>query len=206
MSKPINETKAIETLVAQLSAQVSANREHFERIQQVVGDLSADHASLLQEETMYENPVSDEALLLSKLELDRLDLVMDLQHQDSLKEKLLYIIDENANVISLVLDKLKNKDRVVDETRFLAENRFQKYQTHSLDPTITHLNSILRQSKQIVKNVATRIESSIESTEFMLDSLESDEFSEKLVEFVNCLNKAYFDPIVNSDIDQEVVL
>lgn len=192
MEKSLDEITSISTLVQQLAQQVTLGQEQLSKVQHLAQELSGNYQELSQESTKSPE-VDEETLLIQKLEQDRLTLVMDLQQQDYIQEKLLEIIEQNEDTVETVKDYLQTKDQIRREERDHADKKFKYYVDNTLQSTIDQLNSMSFDLNADMKKVEKLVQVLLENTGECLDELEGQEYVEKLSRYIKGLNDAYND-------------
>ncbi|CAK9438037.1 uncharacterized protein LODBEIA_P23850 [Lodderomyces beijingensis] len=151
--KTYDDISAISTLVFSLNQKINDSAETLGKLEETVRKLAPveDHARLLKEPQLQsksnpdgngaETELDEKELKLRRLQEERLLLVMELQKQDFITEKLKDIIDQNQEVLETVKEYLASHDRICREDEQIAKNRLQNYIENSIEPTLKHLQN-----------------------------------------------------------------
>ena len=198
----MDEIACISSLVLQLVKQIGDSGDRISRIhalttgingQYVNHDKSHEPNQQCQQKCQVtsDNNYDEEAALIQKLEDDRLALVMDLQRQDYISEKLLEIISQSQDIVDTVKEYLLTKDQIRHEESVYATRKFDSYKKSVLQPTIDLLDTMLFDLFTDFHKVQALVDAIKSNTETNLSKVASDEYQSQLNEFVRQLNQIY---------------
>jgi hypothetical protein len=203
MEKPVDEIACISSLVLQLVKQIGDSGDRISRIHALTTGISGqyvnhDKSDQSNQQSQHTNQVTkdddnynEEAALIRKLEDDRLALVMDLQRQDYMSEKLLEIISQNQDIVDTVKEYLLTKDQIRHEESVYATRKFDSYKKSVLQPTIDLLDNMLFDLFTDFHKVQALVDAIKCNTESNISKVVSDEYQSQLNEFVRQLNHIY---------------
>lgn len=203
MEKESDEVSTIFLLVQELAQQISKGQEEMMKVQHLTqelsnnyDELSSNKGALKQSEMngellLEQSEMDEESLLIQKLEQDRLSLIMDLQRQEYIQEKLIDIIDQNQETVDTVKDYLETKDQIRQEERNHAAKIFKYYELNTLQPTIENLKSMTTDLDFDVARIQHVVQVLVENTELSLEQLQGDHYRQNLLNFIKGINDIY---------------
>lgn len=191
MDKSYDEITAITSLVQSLTQLVKDSPDHINRLQTIA-------ASMVPKETFNElctkqvedpsEPQVTEEYVVHLLENQRLDLVMDIQKEDFIGEKLSELIQQNEDIMGSVKEYFARKDTIRREEEDEAAQRYSKYVCDVIEPTHDHLESSLGVFNLAIVKIKQLLLEFGDETKRNDDILLSKEYQTKLNELVKILN------------------
>ena len=98
-----------------------------------------------------------EQLLIQRLEAQRMNLVMDIQREDYIRNKLTELIEHNDEMISSVKDYLTNRQTIVNQDYQKVNDKVNHYLQEFIKPSLKNLNINNRELNQSIHNVEIMI-------------------------------------------------
>ena len=191
MDKPYDEITAITSLVQSLTQLVKDSSDHINRLQAI-------SASMVPKDTFNElcttqiednsEPQVTEDYVIHLLENQRLDLVMDIQKQDLIGEKLSELIQQNEEIMGSVKEYFAKKDTIRKEEEDDAAQRYSNYVCDVIEPTHDHLESSLGVFNLAIVEIKELLLEFGDETKRNDEILLSKEYQTKLNELVKTLN------------------
>ncbi|KAK6464666.1 hypothetical protein DFJ63DRAFT_334217 [Scheffersomyces coipomensis] len=157
MDRSIDEVSAISSLVRSLVQQLAESNDNIAKLESIAKafvpqdeyeqliqpPLSDSKTDSKNKETKKVPIEEEEAYVIQKLEQERMELVLELQKEDFLKEKLVEVLTQNEDLVETVKEYLESKDSIQKEEEDYVKNRFENYSERVLQPTIDRLDSQL---------------------------------------------------------------
>lgn len=195
MNRSYDEVQAIAGLVQSVAAQLNDSAEHVQKLQSLASNLvpKSEFECLCQppppDQPQQAPEFDEEQLLIIQLERNRIDLIMSLQRQEFVSEKLSELIHQNQDMLDTIQEYLETKDSIRQEEEEAADKRFATYVDDTLQTTENKLNESLREMNAGINKVANLIPEYIENIEDNTKILVSSEYQLKVNALVNNLNK-----------------
>lgn len=130
-----------------------------------------------------------EQLLIQRLEAQRMNLVMDIQREDYIRNKLTELIEHNDEMISSVKDYLTNRQTIVNQDYQKVNDKVNHYLQEFIKPSLKNLNINNRELNQSIHNVEIMINHLL--SEFNQKLLNSNEYNERVNEVIYKLNDVF---------------
>lgn len=131
----------------------------------------------------------EEQLLIQRLEAQRMNLVMDIQREDYIRNKLTELIEHNDEMISSVKDYLVNRQTIVNQDYQKVNDKVNHYLQEFIKPSLKNLNTNNRELNQSIHNVEIMINHLL--SEFNQKLLNSKEYNERVNEVIYKLNEVF---------------
>lgn len=131
----------------------------------------------------------EEQLLIQRLEAQRMNLVMDIQREDYIRNKLTELIEHNDEMISSVKDYLTNRQTIVNQDYQKVNDKVNHYLQEFIKPSLKNLNTNNRELNQSIHNVEIMINHLL--SEFNQKLLNSKEYNERVNEVIYKLNDVF---------------
>ncbi|KAK6198075.1 uncharacterized protein RJT21DRAFT_54307 [Scheffersomyces amazonensis] len=198
----IDEVSAISSLVRSLTQELSDSTENIQKLESITKGLvtpqeyeqlsqsqSTTHESENQQITLEE----EEDYIISKLETDRINLVLELQKQEYFEDKLKEVVIQNEDLVANVKEYLESRDAIHQEDVQYVNQRFDHYSEQMLQPTIDSLDSRLFDLHRGVHKIREILTTLISHNSENDTILHSPEYQHKLDLLVESINKIYDD-------------
>ncbi|RCK58152.1 hypothetical protein Cantr_06629 [Candida viswanathii] len=152
MEKSYDDLLAISNLVLTLNQRVNDSAEYITKLQAITREIaprkdSNDTAKAALPASHGSDEVEDE---IRKLEQERIALVMDIQKQDFVSEKLIELIEQNQEMLESVKEYLQARESIRIEEEVYTKRDIEVFVTEIIRPT----REQLRENSQ---NLHTRI-------------------------------------------------
>ncbi|ODV79630.1 uncharacterized protein CANTADRAFT_49451 [Suhomyces tanzawaensis NRRL Y-17324] len=193
MERSFDELQAISTLVQSLTVQLNESGDHIAKLQNIARSLAPKNqfnelCKEVDNDGSSTAEIDREERIIQELERQRLDIVMDLQKQDYMTEKLQSLIDQNEDIVATVKEYLENKDSIRWEEQKHVEQNFDNYVKRVLEPTELKLSGCLQELQNNVSKVANIIKIYSEKSTQEFDLLESQEYRNEVNALIKVLN------------------
>lgn len=132
-----------------------------------------------------------EASMIKELEQQRINLVMDIQEQDYIRDKLLELINHNSDMVSSVKEYLENKPQMIKDDYAMINERLKHYIHDFVRPSVDGLKlNNMEMNKQLsnVESLLTEVSIKLEYNELVISS---PEYRAKLNECIKILNELF---------------
>lgn len=139
MNKPLVELLLILGLVHLVATQVTAAQERlskFEELTRGLAEVTLDQVEPDEEPEFSKNNDT----LVADLEARKLDLVMAIQKQQYLSDKIDEIVGQNQDIVDTVREYFQLRDQITVEEREYAQRKLKYYQIISVDPAIEYMD------------------------------------------------------------------
>lgn len=201
MEKTYDDLLAISTLVQSLTQQLSESTENITKLEKIAKELVPNYDQLtstspppIEEHSNNEVALSQEEqeeILIRQLEQQRLGLIMDIQKQDFLGEKLQELVTQNQTILESIKEYLESRDQMQREEEEQMQLAYDHYVNNSIQPVIDQLDSNLFDLYTGIHKILTKLEKEFTNRESIQNTLESKEYQETLNEVIRKLNEIF---------------
>ena len=186
MDKSYDDLLAISSLVLTLNQRVNESAESIFKLQEI-SNVIVPHNSTTDKTTTDQpqdncssnndneddDEEEDESSIIRKLEDERIALVMDIQKQDFVGEKLRELIDQNQEMLDSVKEYLQARESIQIEEDLYTKNDIEKFVHDIIQPTRIQLrenNQILHTKIERLAEKLMEIEQDIQREPTLLQS------------------------------------
>lgn len=186
MDKSYDDLLAISSLVLTLNQRVNESAESIFKLQEI-SNVIVPHDSTTDKTTTDQpqdncssnndneddDEEEDESSIIRKLEDERIALVMDIQKQDFVGEKLRELIDQNQEMLESVKEYLQARESIQIEEDLYTKNDIEKFVHDIIQPTRIQLrenNQILHTKIERLAEKLMEIEQDIQREPTLLQS------------------------------------
>ncbi|EER33778.1 predicted protein [Candida tropicalis MYA-3404] len=186
MDKSYDDLSAISSLVSTLNQRVNESAESIFKLQEI-SNVIVPHNSTTDKTTTDQpqdncssnndneddDEEEDESSIIRKLEDERIALVMDIQKQDFVGEKLRELIDQNQEMLDSVKEYLQARESIQIEEDLYTKNDIEKFVHDIIQPTRIQLrenNQILHTKIERLAEKLMEIEQDIQREPTLLQS------------------------------------
>lgn len=186
MDKSYDDLLAISSLVLTLNQRVNESAESIFKLQEI-SNVIVPHDSTTDKTTTDQpqdncssnndneddDEEEDESSIIRKLEEERIALVMDIQKQDFVGEKLRELIDQNQEMLESVKEYLQARESIQIEEDLYTKNDIEKFVHDIIQPTRIQLrenNQILHTKIERLAEKLMEIEQDIQREPTLLQS------------------------------------
>lgn len=181
MDKSYDDLLAISSLVLTLNQRVNESAESISKLQEISNEIVPHDSKTnktttdqLQNNHNIDNDHDDdESSMIRKLEEERIALVMDIQKQDFVGEKLMELIDQNQEMLESVKEYLQARESIQIEEDLYTKNDIEKFVHDIIQPTRVQLrenNQILHTKIERLAEKLMQIEQDIQREPTLLQS------------------------------------
>lgn len=141
-----------------------------------------------------ENGIDDTELdsaMIRYLEKQRIDLVMDIQGQDYIRDKLMELIGHNSDMVSSVKEYLENKPQMIKDDYTMINERINHYVQDFVKPTVGNLKVNNLEMKRQVSYIETIIHDLNKKLQENHLIMLSSDYETKINECIKRLNELF---------------
>lgn len=201
MEKTYDDLLAISALVQSLTQQLSESSDQVAKLEKIARELVPDYDKLIAaealtttnepEEEVILSPEEQDEIIIKKLEQQRLNILMEIQKEDFLSEKLQELIDQNQTILESIKEYLENKDHIHKEEEEQIQRAYDHYVHNKIQPIIDQLDSNLFDLYTGIHKVQSMLDKEFTNRESITNTLESQEYQETLDSTINKLNEIF---------------
>lgn len=185
------DTRSFASLSKKLDVQITQTDAHIEALTTAAKRLvsEADYEALSKQVPTQEAKPFTEADLIVELDKARVELLMDVQKQDYISEKLQEMITANDGIVRSVVDYYSD----AEETRQWEEGANKARLDHYVDDIVGRRTTVLRENAAELEESYKKLAISAQRTLMAIQEGHEGLLSQQkeLDEFVSVLNKAY---------------
>lgn len=186
MDKSYDDLLAISSLVLTLNQRVNESAESIFKLQEISNVIVPHNSTTVKTTTDQpqdncssnndnedDDEEEDESSIIRKLEDERIALVMDIQKQDFVGEKLRELIDQNQEMLDSVKEYLQARESIQIEEDLYTKNDIEKFVHDIIQPTRIQLrenNQILHTKIERLAEKLMEIEQDIQREPTLLQS------------------------------------
>ena len=158
MNKPLDELLLILGLVHLVATQVTAAQERLSKFEELTRGLAEVTLDEVEPDEEPESSKYDDTLV-ADLEARKLDLVMAIQKQQYLSDKIDEIVGQNQDIVDTVREYFQLRDQITIEEREYAQRKLKYYQIISVEPAIEYMDKSNCHLVQNMKSARHAVES-----------------------------------------------
>lgn len=208
MDKPSEEIQTLNYLIQSLGNQVNESSNQITSLQQSARGLvsSGDYESLIQKGPEVESDSSEndanrseeEGENIQALEKERIQLVMDIQKQDFITEKLLELNEQNSGIVESFQEFVQHRNQMRKDDESNENDRLKYFNESIMDPKISLLDVNIKEMNHAVQKLELYYKSLSEEIIQENKTILSDDYQKNLKILISSLN-AVFNRYVTSD-------
>ncbi|RLV94132.1 hypothetical protein JA1_001935 [Spathaspora sp. JA1] len=190
-NKTYDDLSAISTLVQTLTPEVSETNDEILRLEKLIKELvtEEEYKELTKRTSSPPTGTITEDEIIKKLQEHRVNLVMKLQKQDFINEKLQELIIQNQDILDSVKEYLETKELIHQQELNHQRDLFNNFSGNVVAPTINSLDRDLQDMELEINRAQFKLEKLIDKQGKVDDVLQSSEYQEKLNLLVKSLNE-----------------
>ncbi|EGW31543.1 uncharacterized protein SPAPADRAFT_141014 [Spathaspora passalidarum NRRL Y-27907] len=191
MDKTYDDLSAISTLVQTLTPQVTESGDHIARLEKLIQELvtKEEYQELIRQPAEATTTIDSNEAAIKKLEESRLAIVMELQKQDFLGEKLQELIYQNQDIVDSVKEYLESKDHIHREEEKHVKQLCNNFVENVVQPTIDSLDTGSLEMNKNIHKAQTKLGKVFHEKQQADEMLQSREYQQQLNELVKALNE-----------------
>lgn len=208
MEKPSEEIQTLNYLIQSLGNQVNESSNQITSLQQSARGLvsSGDYESLIQKGPEVEsgsnesdvNRLEEDGESIQDLEKERIQLVMDIQKQDFITEKLLELNEQNSGIVESFQEFVQHRNQMRKDDEANENDRLKYFNESVMDPKISLLDVNIKEMNHAVQKLELYYKSLSEEIAQENKKILSDDYQKNLKILISNLN-AVFNRYVTSD-------
>lgn len=189
--------RSLGSLSSLLDSQVSEMVSHIESITKTTKNLvpQCEYDALVNEQTQLSPSDLDENGLVTELYKVRLELLMDVQKQEFVAEKIQEMINESEELVRSIIEYYDNAEESRKMELEASKRRFDHYRNDIIGDKTELLKLNASNHEETYQKAAKNSHEALTAIQSGQDELLSPEYKEKLDELVEALNESFHNSI-----------
>lgn len=189
MDKPLDELLLILGLVHLVATQVAAAQDRLNKFDELTRGLAEVDLDQVAPDEDPESPTVVNTLV-ADLESRKLDLVMAIQKQQYLGDKIDEIVGQNQDIVDTVREYFQLRDQITVEERDYAQRKLKYYQIVSIDPAIEYMDNANRQLHGSMTSVRKVVESATKKFTSNVTTMNGD-YNTQVLDLIKEMNNIF---------------
>lgn len=185
--------RSLGSLSSLLDSQISETVSQIESITQSTKSLvpSTEYDELLKEQGKFTPPGLDENVLITELYKARLELLMDVQKQEFMADKIQGMINESEELVRSIIEYYESAGESRKMELEASTKRFEHYKNDVLGSKTELLNSNASSLEESYQKAAKNAHEALTAVRDGHDELLSPKYKESLDDLIDALNISF---------------